>query len=152
MCIWATEVSSLHLDWVSRSVSSSCRPGADQVKHRLAWVWWGFFPFSVRWGKSTGHPLLDILPNTWRRDSASQVQPELGHGTWTGDAPPTTLQPLSGIEAQSGDAEARPLLSHRLAPARSTPVPTWQETEAEGPGRRRSRLARAAAVRARGCQ
>lgn len=37
------EVSFLHLDWVSRSVSSSCRPGADQVKHRPAWVWWGFF-------------------------------------------------------------------------------------------------------------
>lgn len=63
------------------------------MKHRLAWVWWGFFPFSVLWGKSTGHPLLDILPNTWRRDSASQVQPELGHGTWTGDAPPLLSNP-----------------------------------------------------------
>lgn len=78
----------------------------------------GVFRSQCAGSKSAGH-LLDILPNTWRQDSASQVQPE-APVTGPGQVmPPLLSNPCPQYrEAQSEDAEARPLYS-RLAPARS---------------------------------
>ncbi|XP_045369477.2 CDP-diacylglycerol--glycerol-3-phosphate 3-phosphatidyltransferase, mitochondrial isoform X3 [Camelus bactrianus] len=51
------EATSLHLDWVSCSVSWSCRPGADKVKAGPAWGRWGF---SVL--RAPGSPWLLLAP------------------------------------------------------------------------------------------